>query len=202
MESEPHLAGGSTKEELLQISFGKQDRFPFPTKLIERTRDRLRLVFLEGGFGLGLLLEGDVAPRRKAGTWRSGSCRPLPGRAGTPMSSSSTFGGRGSSSARMDAPCFGPRPIFDRKQLWNLRPLEGHERWEWQSNYSSTAEHAQQVRTQFVEERKIGFMVSRTLREALARFGSRFGLHGQWGDCEEGGHHRRQWSSSMRPTAT
>ena len=66
--------------------------------------------------------------------------------------------------------------MFDRKKSWSLSPPEKQEWCEWQSNYSSTAEHAQRVQTQFIEERKLGFMLSMSLREALARFGSRFAL--------------------------
>ena len=65
MEREPHLAGGSTNKESLWISRGKRDRSPFPAKLIERTRDRLRSVLPEGGFGSGLPLECDVPPPEK-----------------------------------------------------------------------------------------------------------------------------------------
>ena len=157
--------------ELLRIACGHREASPFPESILVKTREEMRLALLDHSHDPGPPLEGDVVQAFEVrlmqavasvcedpdavfldvwakGVWIGEEGRPLPR---TPA-------------------------VFERKTSWRLSPLEGHEHCQWQSNYKSTKELLEQVRSQFVAEEKLGFMESVTLAEAPKHFGERFSL--------------------------
>ena len=162
------FAEGSTKQELLHLACGRRLRSPFPAAVLARTRDDMRLALLDHGFDSGLGRAGDRHQKFEVrlievlaialkdpdavfcrwwarGVWIGEPGRKLPR---TPA-------------------------VFERKTKWALKPLDGSEGTEWRPNYTSAADHLQQVKTQFEKEVGKGFMEVMTLDQAIARFGER-----------------------------
>ena len=57
---DPFMKGKSTKEELLFLACGGRTASPFPAKIVEETRDQIRLPLLDKGLETGLPRESDV----------------------------------------------------------------------------------------------------------------------------------------------
>ena len=66
--------------------------------------------------------------------------------------------------------------IFDRKTRWKFGEEFEEQGGSWEPNYSSTAEHAEQVKLQFAEEAAESLMRRSFLGEALAEYGDTLNL--------------------------
>jgi hypothetical protein len=165
------MRGKSTNEELLFLACGGRKSSPFPAKIVEETRDQIRLALLDKGLDTGLPREGDVVQ-----AFEVCHIQALAVACDDPDSVFCEFWARGVWIGESTRPLPRTHAIFERKTSWRLGSLEDHQHCEWQANYSSVRDHLAQVEGQFKDEAKQGFMEVMTLEAALRRFGDRFSL--------------------------
>ena len=169
----PHFDQGCPRRELFRIACGQREGSPFPKSEVEAIRNEIRAILVAAGYSDGMPKPGD-----RPHAFEVRLMGELAKAAQDPDSYFTDFWARGVWVGSEERPLPRTPAVFARKTKWRLGDLDPAAQPEWRSNYTSLSTHRTQVRKQFQEEAKRGFMAVTTLREALRVFGDTLTLAG------------------------